>query len=353
MKKGSLVYKEKLKSFCLFKAFLLIFDQYAKIKSVKINTGDSTMVSILNKWLNHSNYFRVGFIIILIANIFTLRLMQYHQSDLDILFIICAIFLGIGFYHLPSWLITVITFFIVFCQFFLVSEKSFHIAAFLTHFVTYLLIVFISVSLMKNIQKVNETDLELTTALAKAIDSRDPYTLHHSESVAKFAVRIAEKMNLPKDTCNIVFVGSLLHDIGKIGIPEHILNKPGALTDKEYKIIKSHTVIGHRIIHHVVNYEAHGIADIVLYHHERYDGKGYPYGLKGNQIPLEAQIVTLADSFDAITSNRIYKDGVDLNTALNEIRKNKGTQFNPEVVDAFLRLYEDSETENNSSLIVN
>jgi HD-GYP domain-containing protein (c-di-GMP phosphodiesterase class II) len=116
--------------------------------------------------------------------------------------------------------------------------------------------------------------------------------------------------------------------------------KNGKLTDDEYSIVKGHPFIGHEIIKHITNFHGTGVLDIVLYHHERYDGRGYPKGLIGDQIPLVARIVAIADTFDAMTSRRVYRDELDLEYSLNEITKNKGTQFDPEVVDVFLSLFE-------------
>jgi len=207
------------------------------------------------------------------------------------------------------------------------------------HSLTYLLITFISAGLMKYVQIVKEGQLELTKALANAIDSRDTYTAHHSENVAKYSLEIAKKMKLSKDSCSIIHIGGLLHDIGKIGIPEHILNKPGKLTDEEFDIIKTHPTIGYDIIKHVTSFKQKGILDIVLYHHERYDGKGYPKGLKGEQIPLYARIVAVADTYDAMYSQRVYRNNLDQEFILNEIHQNKGKQFDPQIVDIFLSLF--------------
>ncbi|WP_223282857.1 HD-GYP domain-containing protein [Neobacillus kokaensis] len=183
-------------------------------------------------------------------------------------------------------------------------------------------------------------NLELTEALSNALDYRDTYTQHHSENVAKYAIEIAKKMKLPKNVCEDIYLGGLLHDIGKIGIPEDILKKPGKLTKRELEVIKTHPTIGYEMIKHVSSFNRNGVLDIVLYHHERYDGKGYPKGLKGDNIPLVARIVGIADTFDAMTSNRIYKSQVNVEYALNEIRSNKGKQFDPELVDIFLSLFE-------------
>ena len=188
--------------------------------------------------------------------------------------------------------------------------------------------------------KSRDDELELTTVLANALDSRDSYTLNHSENVAKYSVQIAEKLKLSKECCAISRKGALLHDIGKIGISEHILMKNGTLTNEEYEEIKIHPTIRYNMIKHVADFHKNGILDMVLYHHERYDGKGYPAGLKGNQIPLYARIAAVADTFDAMTTKRVYREELSLDYTLNEIQKNKGTQFDPEIVDTFLSLFE-------------
>ncbi|WP_445492695.1 HD-GYP domain-containing protein [Niallia sp. 03133] len=291
------------------------------------------------KLLNHPSYFRYSFFILLIASILLNSFIHSDKSYFFILFIISVIFLGIGYFDKPAWFLIFFTVLVVACRFFLIPEKEDNVFTFTIYLVTYLLITFISVALMKNFQTVKKDNLDLITALANALDSRDAYTLHHSQNVARFAVEIAKSMNLSKDLCNIIHIGGLLHDIGKIGISEYILSKPGKLTDEEFELIKSHPKIGYDIIKHVESFHKNGVLDIILYHHERYDGTGYPRGLKGNQIPLVSRIVAIADTFDALTSKRVYRKELHLEYALNEILKNKGTQFDPEIVDVFLRLF--------------
>ena len=126
----------------------------------------------------------------------------------------------------------------------------------------------------------------------------------------------------------------------KIGISEHILMKNGKLTKEEYEEIILHPTIGYNMIKHVADFHKNSILDMVLYHHERYDGKAYLAGLKGNQIPLYARIAAVADTFDAMTTKRVYREELSLDYTLNEIQKNKGTQFDPDIVDAFLSLFE-------------
>ncbi|KAA9015497.1 HD-GYP domain-containing protein [Niallia endozanthoxylica] len=295
---------------------------------------------LLNKWIDNPVYFRYGFFTFLTFSIILNSVFLQSESNYYILYIFAVIFLGVGFYNKPAWLLVLFTIIVVACRYFLIADSHLTIGTFLIHLFTYLLVTGISAGLMKYVHRTKLDNIELTTTLAKALDSRDTYTLHHSENVARYSVEIAKRMKLSKDLCDVIRMGGLLHDIGKIGIPEHILSKPGKLTDEEYKIIKSHPTIGYEMIKHVVSYRENGVLDIVLYHHERYDGKGYPKGIKGKQIPLVARIVAVADVFDAMSSKRIYRDKLPLEYVLNEIRKNKGTQFDSEVVDAFLSLFE-------------
>ncbi|PLS04006.1 HD-GYP domain-containing protein [Neobacillus cucumis] len=295
------------------------------------------MVSIISKLLMNPYYFRYAFFILLISSIILNRYI-IHDSNFYILYIFSTIFLGIGFFNKSNYFLITFTTIIVLCRFYLIPDASANIGTFLIYLFTYYLITYISVGLMKNLQKVKKDNLELVNSLSNALDSRDPYTNHHSENVARYAVAIAKEMNLSQSECNSIHVGGLLHDIGKIGIPEQILKKPERLTNKEYEYIKSHTTMGFKMLKHVSSFKDNGILDIILYHHERYDGKGYPSGLKGNQIPLAARIIALADTFDALTSKRVYRNELDLDYTLNEIRKNKGTQFDPEIVDVFLSL---------------
>ncbi|MCM3388471.1 HD-GYP domain-containing protein [Ureibacillus chungkukjangi] len=292
-------------------------------------------------------YFRYCFYFVFSLAVILNSIIIHGGSNFYILYIFSVIFLGIGFYDKPLWFLILLTFIIVTCRFFLITDSTSTFGVFLIHFLTYLIIMLISTGLMKYVQKVEEDNLELTIALANALDSRDHYTLHHSENVAKYSVQIARKLNLPNLSCEIIRKGALLHDIGKIGIPENILTKQDKLTDEEYEIIKNHPILGHNMIKHIVNFHKNGVLDIVLYHHERYDGNGYPMGLKGKQIPLFARIVAIADSFDAMTTKRVYRDELDLEYAINEIRKNKGKQFDPELVEVFLSLFDQNNLNSN------
>ncbi|MBT2659215.1 HD-GYP domain-containing protein [Bacillus sp. ISL-18] len=297
------------------------------------------MNSRYNHLFNNPIYFKCGFIILMLLS-FILNGLIINETNTYILYIFSSILLGIGFYNLSNLSIAFLTTFVVSCRFFLIPEKQNNVETFLTYLFTYLLITFISVSLMKNAQKVREDNIELTKALSNALDSRDTYTQHHSENVARYAVEIAKKMNLSSDFCSAIRIGGLLHDIGKIGIPEYILNKPDKLTDDEYSILKCHPIIGYEMIKHISTFKNNGVLDIILYHHERYDGTGYPTGLKGNKIPLGARIVAVVDAFDAMSSRRVYRNELDIEHILKEILNNKGTQFDPEIVDIFLSLFE-------------
>ncbi|MGM0441153.1 MAG: HD domain-containing phosphohydrolase [Elusimicrobiota bacterium] len=174
--------------------------------------------------------------------------------------------------------------------------------------------------------------------LAEAIDAKDPYTRGHAERVTKYSVAIAKEMDLDKKLLRNIEFAALIHDIGKIGIKDNILFKPGKLTDSEYEKIQQHPKIGEQIISPVeflIN-----VAPLVLYHHEYYNGQGYPEGLKGKEIPIGARILTVADSFEAMISDRPYKKGFSIEEAVEELKSCKGEQFDPEVVEAFLKVLE-------------
>ena len=179
---------------------------------------------------------------------------------------------------------------------------------------------------------------EFTKALARTVDAKDPYTYGHSEAVTNYTLQIAKEMGFNDEKLRLLEIGGRLHDMGKIGVAEHILNKPGGLTDEEFKEIQRHPEIGARILQDTSSLK--GIRDLILYHHERYDGNGYPTGLKGKDIPLGARIMAIADTFDAMTSHRAYRKALSRKIAITEIKKNSGTQFDPEVVQAFLKVLE-------------
>jgi HD-GYP domain-containing protein (c-di-GMP phosphodiesterase class II) len=173
---------------------------------------------------------------------------------------------------------------------------------------------------------------------SESIDARDSYTAFHSKNVVYYSYELGKAMNLSSKECVHLYIGGLLHDIGKIGISENILNKPIKLTEDEFEQIKKHTIIGFNMLKHVPSFRKNSILDMVLYHHEKYNGTGYPNGLKGEEIPLVARIMAVADAFDAMTSKRVYRQTNDIQFALNEILKGKNSQFDPEIADIFLDL---------------
>lgn len=173
-------------------------------------------------------------------------------------------------------------------------------------------------------------------ALTAAIDAKDAYTRGHSQRVAFLARELAAALGLPEATVKQVRIAGLVHDIGKIGVPESTLRKSGRLDDAEFEQVKRHPEIGWRILKDIP--QMRGMLDGVLAHHERWDGRGYPHGLSGESIPLLGRIIALADTFDAMSSNRTYRLGRDRATVLEEIRRNAGTQFDPRLVEAFLAL---------------
>jgi putative nucleotidyltransferase with HDIG domain len=175
-------------------------------------------------------------------------------------------------------------------------------------------------------------------AFVETIEARDPYTKQHSSRVKNYAVLIAEAMECTQENIDILSVSGNLHDIGKIGIPDNVLLKPGKLTDEEYEIIKKHPVIGANIIGHFNMWTEE--QKVIKHHHERWDGNGYPDMLKGEDIPLLSRILAVADTFDALTSDRSYRHKLEDSKATQIIRENSGSQFDSNIVDAFLGLRE-------------
>ncbi len=180
--------------------------------------------------------------------------------------------------------------------------------------------------------------IQAISALASAVDAKDPYTHDHSRNVAAYVSKIASQMKLPARDIALLNNAALLHDIGKIGIPEAILNKEGSLTREEYSVIMTHPEVGYNILRPVTAFGS--FINTVRYHHERFDGNGYPAGLSGKDIPFHARMLAVADCFDAMTSDRIYRDSPGVDFAIEEIRKNSGTQFDPKISDAILSVLE-------------
>ena len=176
-------------------------------------------------------------------------------------------------------------------------------------------------------------------AIAKAVDAKDERTSQHSLRVSQYSEMIGKAMGLSEDECENLRRTALMHDIGKIGIPDSILNKPARLTDEEYAVMKTHTVRGAEILKDFTLIDH--VVEGAKFHHERYDGRGYPSGLKGEEIPLYGRIIGVADAFDAMTANRVYRKQLDFSYVLNEIRNGRGTQFDPQIADILLKLVDE------------
>jgi diguanylate cyclase (GGDEF)-like protein/putative nucleotidyltransferase with HDIG domain len=180
--------------------------------------------------------------------------------------------------------------------------------------------------------------LNIIYALAATVDAKDHYTYGHSKKVSEYAVAMAEVLGLPKDKVATIQAAALLHDIGKISIPDSILNKEGTLTEQEWEQIKAHPQAGVEILRYIINLI--NCLPAILHHHEHYDGNGYPSSLRGDRIPLEARILAVADAYDAITSLRPYREQLPPQEALNELRRCAGSQFDPEFIDTFCNMME-------------
>lgn len=195
-----------------------------------------------------------------------------------------------------------------------------------------------------------KSSMEFMKALSNSIDARDPYTKGHSLRVAGIARKIGMEMGLGERDLDLIYQAGLLHDIGKIAVPDNILKKPGKLSEEEYKVIKHHPSEGETIL---INVEMlKNLIPVVKSHHERYNGKGYPDKLREENIPLMARIIAVADAFDAMTSDRTYRVGRDIPSAVEEIEKNAGGQFDPQVVKAFKEVVRGFEIESGRGLVL-
>lgn len=196
--------------------------------------------------------------------------------------------------------------------------------------VSYIIGVYAYRKRMRQHEMDSEVIFQTIYTFTSFIDAKDPYTRGHSVRVGLYAREIAKEMKLPENDVNNVYYAGLLHDAGKISVPDAVLNKPGKLNDAEFELIKSHTMNGARMLRRYTAIE--GIKEVALYHHERYDGKGYPTGKSGKDIPLYARIVCVADSYDAMSSNRVYRKELPREKIIEELEKNSGTQFDPDIV---------------------
>ena len=182
---------------------------------------------------------------------------------------------------------------------------------------------------------------DVVSAFAKTIDAKDKYTNGHSLRVSMYAIKLGEAIGYNEDQLKDLEMEGLLHDIGKIGVPDVVLNKPGKLNVEELKLVRAHTVIGKKIIDEID--ESKHVSAVAMYHHERYDGTGYPEGLKGENIPFNARIVAIADAYDAMYSKRIYRDALTKENIILEFERCKGTQFDPKLAEVFIKMIKNNE----------
>lgn len=214
-----------------------------------------------------------------------------------------------------------------------------------------LLYLFVLIDLNETVERAKNQDIEFhkkereqehdmfkqtAEALASAIDAKDPYTNGHSRRVAEYSLKIAKSVGKPEEECERVYFAALLHDVGKIGVPSSIINKKGRLSDEEFEQIKRHPVLGGQILSTIK--QSPWLSIGARYHHERYGGKGYPEGLKGEEIPEIARIIAVADAYDAMTSNRSYRNAIPQHIVREELVKGSGTQFDPEFAKAMLHM---------------
>ena len=193
--------------------------------------------------------------------------------------------------------------------------------------------------LRKRRKQMETMSLQMIQTLATTIEAKDEYTRGHSHRVAEYSVLIAKELGWKQKDIFHLYNAAHLHDIGNIGIPDAILNKPARLTDEEYAVIKEHTIIGAEILKNITLVKH--VVEVARSHHECYDGTGYPDGLKGEEIPIQARIVAVADSYDAMRSRRIYRNTLKSEVIYEQFQKNRGVQFDPEITDAFLRLLDE------------
>lgn len=196
-----------------------------------------------------------------------------------------------------------------------------------------------TVELRNRQKKIEDLYIQTVTALSEAVDAKDRYTSGHSKRVAEYSCMIAKRMGKSKKEQEEIYRAGLLHDVGKIRVPVDIINKPGKLTEDEYNIIKLHPVTGYHILQGISGNS--NIAIAAKYHHERYDGKGYPHGMEGENIPEMARILGVADSYDAMTSTRSYRNALPQDVVRSEIEKGKGTQFDADIADIMLQMIDE------------
>ena len=194
-------------------------------------------------------------------------------------------------------------------------------------------------AILEQQDRIARINAQLVHALAGAIDAKDAYTNGHSERVASYATEIARRYGYTQEHLEQIYMMGLLHDVGKIGIPDAVLVKPGRLTNEEYEIIKTHPVKGYGILKKIPEFPELAIG--ARWHHERYDGRGYPDGISGDEIPEEARIIAVADAYDAMSSKRSYRDVLSQEVVRGEIERNRGTQFDPVFANIMLQMMDE------------
>lgn len=321
-------------------AFLVRFNP---LKTV-INIGQLLMtiwtVAIFDEWFN-----RLGFLPPIITDL--ILAVVYWFANL----VLCG--LGISYFHKMSWSRTIKEMARGFTSTYLlllilagVGSRLVESYGLLT--LVPMMIAFFTISyvfhhyyasvqkLQQKVEEVKNFNHKFLTTMAASIDARDHYTSGHSQRVAHWGREIAKQIGMSPEKVEEVYFGGILHDIGKIGIEDEILNKKGKLTPEEYDKIKQHTVIGYEIIKQAGMF--HELLPAIRSHHERIDGKGYPDGLVGNKIPLIARILAISDAFDAMVADRPYRKGLPVEEALQEIRRGAGTQFDEELASYFIHV---------------
>jgi len=188
-------------------------------------------------------------------------------------------------------------------------------------------------------ERLERMSMQIVKALSGAIDAKDTYTNGHSTRVAEYSREIARRAGFPKEMQDVIYMMGLLHDVGKIGVPDAIINKPAKLSDEEYAVIRSHPVMGSDILANITEFPE--LSTGAKWHHERYDGKGYPDGISGEEIPTEARIIAIADAYDAMSSKRSYRNVLPQAQIRAEVEEGKGTQFDPVLADIMLAMIDE------------
>ncbi len=278
-------------------------------------------------------FFHVGYLLIFKKNLFTAKQRLLNSSML--VFPLIAVVIQIAF---PTYLLT----FFSYSMFTLVILFSIETPDFEE-------LEYLRKNLEKEValqtakaherqRKIQKLSIEIVETLAQAIDEKDKYTNGHSKRVSEYSVLVANELAWTPERIENLRVAALLHDVGKIGIPDDVLQKPSCLTDTEFEVIKTHTLKGGSILQNVSSLPI--AASVAKHHHERYDGKGYPDHIAGNEISEYARIVSIADAYDAMNSKRVYRDGLPRELIRQRLFEGRGTQFDPDYLDVFLTLFD-------------